>query len=149
MYFQCHKMNHRCCVKYFEISIIMSSTDVPSSPSPQIDSPDLTFPFRLFLLLKYSEEQQMEHVISWVQEGKAFKVHDPSEFENELLPQNFKMKKYASFTRQLCAYGFSCVRKGRQTGLCKFLCLAWNGCYDHCKQLTHDVSSYFLFRLSS
>jgi hypothetical protein len=106
----------------------MPSNDILNSANRPRGSPDLTFPFRLFLLLKYSEEQQMEHVISWVQEGKAFKVHDPIEFENELLPQNFKMKKYASFTRQLCAYGFSCVRKGRQTGLCKFLCLAWNVC---------------------
>jgi hypothetical protein len=105
----------------------MPSNDIPNSPSRLKGSPDLTFPFRLFRLLKYSEEQQMEHVISWVQEGKAFKVHDSRKFEN-LLAKNFKMKKYASFTRQLCAYGFSCVRKGRQTGLCKYLCLAWNVC---------------------
>eukprot|EP00980_Cylindrotheca_fusiformis_P010953 scaffold2504_cov94-Cylindrotheca_fusiformis.AAC.7 len=59
----------------------------------------------------------MEHVISWTPDGKGFKVHNPKEFERKFLAKNFKMKKYASFTRQLCAYGFSCVRKGRQTGI--------------------------------
>eukprot|EP00980_Cylindrotheca_fusiformis_P010949 scaffold2504_cov94-Cylindrotheca_fusiformis.AAC.3 len=94
-------------------------SNIPNSLNLQLGSPDLTFPFRLFLLLKQSEEQGMEHIISWASNGKAFKVHDPAEFEKKLLAKHFKMKKYASFTRQLCAYGFSCVRKGRQTGICK------------------------------
>eukprot|EP00980_Cylindrotheca_fusiformis_P010948 scaffold2504_cov94-Cylindrotheca_fusiformis.AAC.2 len=88
------------------------------SPSLSVsDASDLTFPCRLFLLLKKSEECGMEDVISWTTDGQGFKVHDPTEFEKHLLSQNFKMKKYSSFTRQLCAYGFSCVRKGRQPGL--------------------------------
>lgn len=82
--------------------------------------PDLSFPWRLFLLLKYAEEEQLEQIITWTRGGKAFQVHNHVEFERTLLPKYFKMSKYASFTRQLCAYGFSCIRRGRQKGLCKF-----------------------------
>lgn len=82
--------------------------------------PDLSFPWRLFLLLKYAEEEQLEQIITWTRGGKAFQVHNHEEFERTLLPKYFKMSKYASFTRQLCAYGFSCIRRGRQKGLCKF-----------------------------
>ncbi|CAJ1960004.1 unnamed protein product [Cylindrotheca closterium] len=75
------------------------------------------FPQRLFLLLKLVEEKGLDHVVSWVNDGSAFKVHDLKEFQDVLLPKYFSTKKYASFTRQLCAYGFSCLRTGRQTGI--------------------------------
>lgn len=128
LYPWCHirKFNQKHCFKSNKnlefiknIRMIMYGNEMRQSQSLSLGSPDLTFPFRIFLLLKQSAEQQMEHIISWTPDGKAFKVHDPAEFEKQLLAKNFKMKKYASFTRQLCAYGFSCVRKGRQTGICK------------------------------
>eukprot|EP00980_Cylindrotheca_fusiformis_P019409 scaffold6683_cov103-Cylindrotheca_fusiformis.AAC.1 len=103
------------------VAIDMPSTATNSfTPSHELDSPEFTFPFRLYLLLRHAEEQGMGDIISWTEDGKGFKVHNPSKFESMFLAENFKMKKYASFTRQLCAYGFSCIRKGRQPGLCEY-----------------------------
>ncbi|CAJ1960003.1 unnamed protein product [Cylindrotheca closterium] len=75
------------------------------------------FPGHLFHLLKLVEENGWDHIISWVNDGKAFRVYEIEEFEKRLLPTYFNSKKYASFTRQLHAYGFNCVRTGRQTGI--------------------------------
>eukprot|EP00980_Cylindrotheca_fusiformis_P019411 scaffold6683_cov103-Cylindrotheca_fusiformis.AAC.3 len=106
---------------------MVASADGSFSTSHHLDSPEFSFPFRLFLLLKHAEEQGMDDIISWTEDGKGFKVHDPRKFESMFLAENFKMKKYASFTRQLCAYGFSCIRKGRQPGICKYLTsLRWH-----------------------
>eukprot|EP00980_Cylindrotheca_fusiformis_P019412 scaffold6683_cov103-Cylindrotheca_fusiformis.AAC.4 len=96
------------------IVTMVASSDGSFSTTHHLDSPEFSFPFRLFLLLKHAEEQGMEDIISWTEDGKGFKVHDPNKFESMFLAENFKMKKYASFTRQLCAYGFSCIRKGRK-----------------------------------
>lgn len=70
-------------------------------------------------MLQLCEESNREHVVSWMNDGTAFKVHDLEEFEKELLPNYFNTQQYASFTRALCSYGFDCVRTGRQTGICK------------------------------
>lgn len=78
-----------------------------------------SFPQRVYNVLKLSEDQHQEHIISWMNNGTAFKVHDLDEFERDMLPKYFKTQKYATFTRALCAYGFTCVRTGRQTGICK------------------------------
>jgi len=84
----------------------------------------LSFPQQLFQLLQIAENNHQQEIISWAEDGKSFTVHDPNKFEAKLLVKYFQMRKYASFTRQLCAYGFSCVRKGRKPGLCKnSLCL--------------------------
>ena len=78
-----------------------------------------SFPQQLFHLLQIAENNDQEDTISWAQDGKSFTVHDLNEFEVSLLTKYSQMNKYASFTRQLCAYGFSCVRQGRKPGRCK------------------------------
>ena len=80
----------------------------------------VVFPQRLFSLLRLAEENNWEHIISWVNDGAGFKVHDRKLFEKQLLSKYFNTTRYASFTRQLHAYSFDCVRTGRQTGICKF-----------------------------
>ncbi|CAJ1960000.1 unnamed protein product [Cylindrotheca closterium] len=75
------------------------------------------FPQRLFQLLKLVDENGWEDTFSWVNNGTGFKVHDRSKFENVLLKKHFNTTRYASFARQLHAYGFDCVRTGRQTGI--------------------------------
>ena len=80
----------------------------------------ISFPQRVYNVLKFTEENNQEHIISWVNNGTAFKVHDLDVFSRDFLPTYFNTHKYASFTRTLCAYGFDCVRTGRQTGICKY-----------------------------
>lgn len=105
------------------------------------------FPQRLFLLLKLVEDKGLDHIVSWVNDGSAFKVHDLKKFQDELLPKYFSTKKYASFTRQLCAYGFACLRTGRQTGICKFFHQGFTSClYATCLTLSPLSSS--LIRLA-
>ena len=82
----------------------------------------LPFTQRVYELLELTDEQSQEDIISWVNDGTAFKVHDVEKFERDLLPTYFNTQKYATFTRTLCAYGFNCVRTGRQPGICKFGC---------------------------
>ncbi|CAJ1959989.1 unnamed protein product [Cylindrotheca closterium] len=77
----------------------------------------ISFPQRVYNVLKVCEDNHQEHVVSWMNDGTAFKVHDTEEFERELLPKYFNTQKYASFTRALCSHGFGCVRTGRQTGI--------------------------------
>ncbi|CAJ1970125.1 unnamed protein product [Cylindrotheca closterium] len=77
----------------------------------------LSFPEKVYHVLKLCEENGRTDVISWVNDGTALKVHNLKEFEQHFLPNYFNTKKYASFTRTLCAYGFSGVRTGRQPGI--------------------------------
>ncbi|CAJ1970126.1 unnamed protein product [Cylindrotheca closterium] len=77
----------------------------------------LSFPEKVYQVLQLCEENGRTDIISWMNDGTAFKVHDLKEFERDFLPNYFNTKKYASFTRTLCAYGFTGVRTGRQTGI--------------------------------
>jgi hypothetical protein len=88
-----------------------------SSNSSKKGTKRVPFPQRLFHLLKLAEENGWEDIISWVDDGKGFKVHDRKKFEQELLVKYFNTTRYPSFTRQLHAYDFDCVRTGRQTGI--------------------------------
>ena len=42
----------------------------------------------------------MGSVVSWLPDGKAFKVHDPKVFVERILPTYFNQSKYKSFQRQ-------------------------------------------------
>ncbi|CAJ1959789.1 unnamed protein product [Cylindrotheca closterium] len=77
----------------------------------------LSFPQKVYNVLNLCEENHQEHIVSWMNDGTALKVHDLEQFEREMLPKYFNTQKYASFTRALCAHGFDCVRTGRQTGI--------------------------------
>ena len=117
----------------------------------------LPFPHRVHNVLKLAEENNQEHIIAWENNGTAFKVHSLEEFEKNLLPKYFNTQKYATFSRTLCAYGFECVRTGRQTGICKShinSILTCHSAFPHTFIITQctftlRVVTLFLFRLSS
>ena len=81
--------------------------------------PQLSFPEKVYHVLMLCEENCRTDIISWVNNDTAFKVIKLKEFERDFLPNCFNTKKYASFTRKLCAYGFTGIRTGRQPGICK------------------------------
>jgi HSF-type DNA-binding len=83
-------------------------TNLPSSKLP--------FTWKLFEMLGNVHEQGMSHVVSWVDGGRAFKVHDLKAFVNEIIPMYFMQSKYKSFQRQLYFYGFTRVTKGPDAG---------------------------------
>ena len=61
----------------------------------------LPFAYKLHILLEDMEKTGCEHIISWVEDGKAFKIHKPKEFEKQIQPRYFRQSKYASFVRQV------------------------------------------------
>lgn len=104
------------------------------------------FPQLLYTMLERAEVCDYAHIISWMPDGRSFKIHvDPScsrqndeelsdsnnsnEQENksnskttvvlEILARNgFKQKRYKSFLRQLQLYGFSRTFLGPRRGEC-------------------------------
>ena len=64
--------------------------------------PNRLFPSMLHRMMEESEEKNFNDCISWVQiDGycHAFKVHNKTKFEKEVLPLYFKTAYYKSFQR--------------------------------------------------
>jgi hypothetical protein len=57
-------------------------------------------------MLEATEDKSLTNIVSWMIHGRAFKVHNPIEFVNCIMPQFFSQSKYTSFQRQLNMYGF-------------------------------------------
>jgi hypothetical protein len=64
------------------------------------------FPWKLQEMLTEVAAQGRCDIVSWLPDGKAFKVHKVSTFVSEILPSYFKQTKYKSFQRQLNLWGF-------------------------------------------
>jgi HSF-type DNA-binding len=67
------------------------------------------FPWRLHEMLQDMEEQGLDCIVSWMPDGKTFRVHRPTEFVDRIAPKYFRHKRYKSFQRQLYLYGFKSV----------------------------------------
>lgn len=61
----------------------------------------LPFAFKLHLLLEDMEKTGRDDIISWVEDGKAFKIHKPTVFETKIQHRYFQQSKIASFIRQV------------------------------------------------
>lgn len=72
----------------------------------------LPFPSKLYRLLEDSAQQGNSGIVSWLPDGKSFKVHKPSAFTSEVMPSYFSQTKYNSFRRQCYIYGFRLRRDG-------------------------------------
>jgi len=60
-----------------------------------------------FQLMEVLDEPRYEHIVSWIDDGKAFCIHQPSKFEQKILPRHFnKASKFSSFSRKLNRWGF-------------------------------------------
>mmetsp|Transcript_91707 Transcript_91707/g.137321 ORF Transcript_91707/g.137321 Transcript_91707/m.137321 type:complete len:246 (+) Transcript_91707:612-1349(+) len=80
-------------------------------------SSEHVFPRKLHLMLEEAEKNGFEAVVSWVEGGAAFKVHDSTKFVEEIMPTYFDQTKYESFRRQLNLYGFNRVSRGEGRGM--------------------------------
>ncbi|KAK7314996.1 hypothetical protein VNO77_33528 [Canavalia gladiata] len=65
-----------------------------------IPTPFLTKTFQLV------DDQSIDDVISWNEDGSTFIVWNPTVFARDLLPKYFKHNNFSSFVRQLNTYGF-------------------------------------------
>jgi hypothetical protein len=95
-------------------------SSISSSPSSsqnvqeqqQQGNPAVLFPWKLHEMLQNSLNDNKESVVSWLPEGRAFKVHNVPVFVHDILPQYFKQTKYKSFQRQLNLWGFERLTSG-------------------------------------
>lgn len=70
------------------------------------NSARLTFPVRLHGLLTQATRLGLDNIISWHSSGKKFIIYNQKAFVERILPNIFKQSKFASFRRQMNAYGF-------------------------------------------
>jgi len=96
--------------------------DVFEDKQPQAETESLgacenVFPQKLHFLLQQAEKEGFDHIISWVNDGAAFKVHDSKAFLEKVMPNYFDQSKFESFRRQLNLYGFQRVSRGPSRGI--------------------------------
>jgi hypothetical protein len=60
---------------------------------------EAAFPWKLHRVLEESEQCGFSNIVSW-QGNRAFKVHDPKEFEKSIMQKYFNQTRYKSFQRQ-------------------------------------------------
>ena len=76
-----------------------------------------SFPWKLYDLLEYASENGHDDIISWEDDGKAMKVHKPTELCTKILPKFFlHTKKWESFQRQMNLYGFTRIARNPHKG---------------------------------
>ena len=110
----------------------MSNTNI--NPNMNVDKPN-QFPWKLYDMLHTAEQRNEEHIISWIRDGKAFKVHNRSLFIEEYMKKMFNQTKFKSFQRQLNLWGFERVQDGPDKGS-YFHLLFVKGRRDCCQRLT-------------
>lgn len=84
---------------------------------PNLPSSKLPFAWKLYEMLENVHKNGVDtDIVSWVDDGNAFKVHDLKKFVDAIVPTYFKQSKYKSFQRQLYFYGFTRVTSSAKRG---------------------------------
>lgn len=74
------------------------------------------FPEKLHRMLDWCEREGMADVVSFFSHGRAFAIHKPRRFVEDVMPLFFKGSKLQSFQRQLNLYGFKRISQGPDNG---------------------------------
>jgi len=75
-----------------------------------------TFPWKLHEMLEMASEEGFDEIVSWLPDGKSFKVHKPAAFVEIVMAKFFQQSKYKSFQRQLNLWGFERLTSGWNKG---------------------------------
>lgn len=96
-----------------------------TSPARQHDESkmrEMSFPWQLHCMLEAAISEGFGHVVSWLDDGKSFRVHDSDAFVAYILPRFFpRQSRYKSFQRQLNIWNFKRLigtRGPRNGGYC-------------------------------
>ncbi|KAG7354602.1 HSF-type DNA-binding protein [Nitzschia inconspicua] len=76
----------------------------------------LPFLWKLHILLDDVEATGNDHIVSWLEHGRGFKVYRPKSFIAMIAPFYFQQSKFKSFQRQLHLYEFTRVQYGPEAG---------------------------------
>jgi hypothetical protein len=76
----------------------------------------MVFPCVLYQMLQDADDKGHEAIVSWVSQGRAFRVHNTKKFVCSILPKYFAQTKFTSFQRQLNMYCFVRITTGRHKG---------------------------------
>lgn len=78
----------------------------------------MPFPWKLHHMLEEAEKKEggFTNVVSWLPDGKAFKIYDETTFVSTVMKTYFNQTKIKSFTRQLYIYGFLKIPSGPNEG---------------------------------
>ncbi|KAG7347584.1 HSF-type DNA-binding protein [Nitzschia inconspicua] len=97
-------------------SSVSDTTSESEHQEQQPGNPAVLFPWKLHEMLLNAITEHKESIVSWLPEGKAFKVHNVPEFVRDILPMYFKQTKYKSFQRQLNLWNFERLTSGPHKG---------------------------------
>ena len=67
-------------------------------------------------MLDGAEQHGIDHIISWLPHGKAFKIHREDQFSRSILPIVTDIPSLKNFRRTLDWYGFKRIAKGKDIG---------------------------------
>jgi hypothetical protein len=73
----------------------------------------VSYPMRIEMMLEDVEKNGMQHIVSWMSHGRAWKIHDEKAFESTILLRYFSARSMASFSRWLNHWGFLRFRAGK------------------------------------
>jgi len=59
-----------------------------------------TFPWKLHEMLELADQEGYDNIVSWLPDGRSFKVYAPNDFVHKIMPNFFLQSKYKSFQRQ-------------------------------------------------
>jgi hypothetical protein len=76
----------------------------------------MVFPCVLYRMLQDADEKGHEDIVSWVSQGRAFRVHNTKKFVSSILPKYFAQTKITSFQRQVNMYCFVRITSGQDKG---------------------------------
>jgi hypothetical protein len=78
----------------------------PIDSSTMKAKPEKRFPFKLYDMLEWVEQQDLNDVVSWLPLNGAFKIHDRNRFMSHVSNHFFEATKLRSIHRQLGVWGF-------------------------------------------
>jgi len=93
-----------------------SETDEKKTEQQKEGQRGVQFPWKLHSLLEKAEKEGNDHIISWLPDGKSFKVHKKEEFCNSIMPAYFNSNKYKTWQRSLNLWGFESIVRGQNKG---------------------------------
>jgi hypothetical protein len=74
--------------------------------------PNIQFPGKLHDMMTYVEQEGLGHIVSWIHNGRGFKIQNSDRLAVEILPHFFSQTQYRSFARQLNMWRFERVTDG-------------------------------------